>query len=71
MKYQYWTGGKPEGSFEDWVASAHETPGSWWPHWQAWIESMETGERVKARRIGGKKLKALCDAPGEYVLARV
>ncbi|MAW86484.1 MAG: class I poly(R)-hydroxyalkanoic acid synthase [Phyllobacteriaceae bacterium] len=71
VKYQYWTGGKPEGSFEDWVASAHETPGSWWPHWQAWIESMETGERVKARRIGGKKLKALCDAPGEYVLARV
>ena len=31
----------------------------------------ERGERVKARRIGGKKLKALCDAPGEYVLARV
>ena len=34
-KYQYWTGGPPEGEFEDWVAAAKETPGSWWPDWVA------------------------------------
>ncbi|MCC0038439.1 MAG: class I poly(R)-hydroxyalkanoic acid synthase, partial [Brucellaceae bacterium] len=37
-KYQHWTGGKPVGEFDDWVASATENPGSWWPHWHKWIE---------------------------------
>lgn len=32
-KYQFWTGGEAVGDFEDWVAGATETPGSWWPHW--------------------------------------
>ena len=71
VKYQYWTGGKPEGKFEDWVAKADEHPGSWWPHWQKWIESMETGKRVKARKVGGEKIEPICDAPGTYVMERV
>ena len=48
---------------------ATETPGSWWPHWMQWIEA-QAPERVKARKPGGRKLKPLCDAPGEYVKAR-
>jgi polyhydroxyalkanoate synthase len=66
VKYQYWTGGKPEGAFEDWTMAATETPGSWWPHWLAWIEA-QAPKRVKAREPGGGKLKALEDAPGSYV----
>ncbi len=27
VKYQYWTGGKAEGSLDDWMKSATETPG--------------------------------------------
>ena len=69
-KYQYWTGGKPEGSFEDWLAEATEHPGSWWPHWQAWLESHGTEKRVAARAIGGGKFQPLCDAPGTYVMER-
>jgi len=68
-KYQYWTGGKATGSFDDWVASATETPGSWWPHWQKWIEAQD-GRRVKARKPG-KGAKVLGDAPGSYVKVRV
>ena len=68
-KYQFWTGGKPEGSFEDWVAKATENPGSWWPHWHAWIEQQDD-RKVAARKPGGKR-KPLGDAPGEYVLVKV
>ncbi|WP_075289010.1 poly(3-hydroxyalkanoate) polymerase subunit PhaC [Pararhizobium arenae] len=67
-KYQYWTGGKVAGEFEDWVKNAKETPGSWWPHWHAWIESLDN-ERVPARRTGGS-LNSIEDAPGSYVRVR-
>ena len=69
-KYQHWTGGKPVGDFEEWVAKATENPGSWWPHWHAWIEK-QNNERVPARKVGGRKLKPLGDAPGDYVRVRV
>ena len=68
VKYQYWTGGKPEGDFGAWVASAHETPGSWWPHWLEWTVG-QAPERVKARKPGGR-FKTLGDAPGAYVKVR-
>ncbi|GGH17591.1 class I poly(R)-hydroxyalkanoic acid synthase [Alsobacter metallidurans] len=68
-KYQYWTGGKPQGLLEDWIDNASEHPGSWWPHWIQWIAA-QAPEKVKARKPGGKKLKPLCDAPGEYVKVR-
>ena len=66
VKYQYWTGGKPEGSYEDWIAKAQEHPGSWWPHWFSWLEA-QAPKRVKAREPGSGKLPALEDAPGTYV----
>ena len=65
-KYQYWTGPQPTGTFEDWVAQAKETPGSWWPDWIQWIAA-QAPEKVKARIPGDGKLKPICDAPGEYV----
>jgi polyhydroxyalkanoate synthase len=66
VKYQYWTGGKAEGRYEDWIAAAAEHPGSWWPHWFAWIEA-QAPKRVPARQPGDGKLPALEDAPGSYV----
>jgi polyhydroxyalkanoate synthase subunit PhaC len=65
-KYQYWSGGPPEGAFEDWVAKAKEAPGSWWPDWLAWLTA-QAPEKVPARKPGEGKLKPLCDAPGDYV----
>jgi polyhydroxyalkanoate synthase subunit PhaC len=70
QKYQYWTGPAPSGRFEDWVASAHETAGSWWPHWQAWIEQQDN-QRVPARKPGGETLAQIEEAPGSYVRVRV
>jgi polyhydroxyalkanoate synthase len=65
-KYQFWTGGKAEGTLEDWTAKASETPGSWWPHWQAWLNDMAP-ETVPARQPGGGKVKPIEDAPGSFV----
>jgi len=69
-KYQYWTGGPPQGAFHDWVAAAKETPGSWWLDWIQWIVA-QAPEKVPAREPGGGKLEPLGDAPGEYVRVRV
>jgi polyhydroxyalkanoate synthase len=68
-KYQYWTGGAPQGEFADWVKAASEHPGSWWPDWVAWIIG-QAPRKVPARGPGEGKLKALADAPGDYVRAK-
>ncbi|MBO6716557.1 MAG: class I poly(R)-hydroxyalkanoic acid synthase [Rhizobiaceae bacterium] len=68
-KYQYWTGSKPAGEFDQWLADATETPGSWWPHWQKWMEKQDK-KRVDAR-VPGANTEVLGDAPGEYVKVRV
>jgi polyhydroxyalkanoate synthase len=65
-KYQFWSDGPAQARFEDWVAGAKETPGSWWVDWCAWIIA-QAPQRVPAREVGAGKLKAICDAPGEYV----
>lgn len=69
-KYQFWTNGVPVGNYEDWLSDAKETQGSWWPHWQSWIEALDDA-RVPARKPGGDQLNAIADAPGAYVMARV
>ncbi len=65
-KYQYWTGDVPSGTFEDWVATAKETKGTWWLDWIEWISS-QAPDKVPARTPGDGKLTPICDAPGEYV----
>ncbi len=65
-KYQYWTGGKPDGELDAWLKQAAEHPGSWWPDWLEWLKNVGA-ETVPARDIGGGKLKPIEDAPGSYV----
>ncbi|MGO4678059.1 PHA/PHB synthase family protein [Bosea sp. 2YAB26] len=65
-RYQHWTGGPADGSLEGWLESADEHPGSWWPHWQAWVEAKDR-KRVAARAIGDGELEPIEDAPGNYV----
>jgi polyhydroxyalkanoate synthase len=68
-KYQYWTGGGVTGDYETWLTKAAENAGSWWPHWQAWIEAKDN-KRVPARKPGGTALNAIEEAPGSYVMER-
>ncbi len=70
-KYCYWsheTKHQPKTP-EDWLMIAHETPGSWWPHWEKWLRG-HAGKMIKARIPGTGKLKAIEDAPGSYVKMR-
>ncbi|BAT60378.1 poly-beta-hydroxybutyrate polymerase [Variibacter gotjawalensis] len=68
-KYQYWTGGKPDGEFEAWQAKATEIPGSWWHDWRDWLVDHDASE-VPARVPGAGKFKPIEDAPGSYVKAK-
>jgi len=69
-KYQYWTGGTPNGSdVNKWLAGATEHAGSWWPDWLEWLKS-HGAKTVPAREVGGGKLKPIEDAPGSYVKVR-
>jgi polyhydroxyalkanoate synthase len=65
-KYQYWIGGPPVGSYDDWVKSATEIKGSWWPDWLTWL-TQQAPRKVPAREPGGGVLTPVGDAPGEYV----
>ena len=65
-KYQYWTNADLPETVEAWMAEAVETPGSWWPHWAAWLQA-RSGGMVPARDPAKGPLKPLEDAPGSYV----
>ncbi|MEP3275251.1 MAG: class I poly(R)-hydroxyalkanoic acid synthase [Stappiaceae bacterium] len=69
-KYQYWSNGPTKGSLENWIKGAHETEGSWWPDWNAWIHDLDDAE-VKARVPGKRRKTIIEDAPGSYVKLKV
>ncbi len=69
-KRSYWTGGKQGDDAQAWLASAAETPGSWWTHWMKWL-SPKSGKPVASRkRLGNSKYKPIEPAPGRYVKVR-
>ncbi|PWW03747.1 polyhydroxyalkanoate synthase [Hoeflea marina] len=69
-KYQFWSDGPADGDFDKWVDGAKETPGSWWPHWHAWVSDL-AGSKVPVREPGGGRLEPIEDAPGSYVQVKV
>jgi polyhydroxyalkanoate synthase len=69
-KYQYWTSETLPEKFDDFVAAATETKGSWWPDWIAWL-APRSGKKVAKRVPGSGKYKAIEDAPGRYVKERI
>jgi polyhydroxyalkanoate synthase len=68
-KYQFWTRkGAAAPDLETWAREAEETPGSWWPHWDAWLKK-RAGGQVPARTPGAT-LGVIEPAPGSYVKVR-
>ncbi len=66
-KYQFWSGGTGS-TLADWMASATEAPGSWWPDWAAWLAAY-SGAKIPARDPASGPLKPIEDAPGSFVKA--
>ncbi|HSV03624.1 MAG TPA: class I poly(R)-hydroxyalkanoic acid synthase [Phenylobacterium sp.] len=65
-KYQHWTNEALPPTLEEWQAGAIEHPGSWWPHWAAWLKQ-RSGDLVPARDPAHGNLAPLAEAPGSYV----
>jgi polyhydroxyalkanoate synthase len=65
-KYSHWVNDKNPPTPEEWLKTARETPGSWWPEWHDWVKQYGGGE-VPPRKPGAGKLKVIEDAPGSYV----
>jgi polyhydroxyalkanoate synthase len=66
----HWVGGERDGDAERWLASAESRPGSWWPHWSAWL-APRAGPRIPARPdLGSARYPVIEPAPGRYVRAR-
>jgi polyhydroxyalkanoate synthase len=53
---------------DDWANAAIQTEGSWWPAWVEWLRS-HSGNDAPAHVSEGD-FRAICPAPGTYVLAR-
>jgi polyhydroxyalkanoate synthase len=69
VKYQYWTDGTEDAAdLGDWIKSAKEHPGSWWPYWIKWLNT-RSGGKIPAREPGAT-LGVIEDAPGSYVKGR-
>lgn len=64
-KYCFWSSAKLPPKPDEWMDSAKEQEGSWWPHWKKWIEAY-TQEKTNARAIKN----SLDKAPGKYVRIR-
>jgi len=70
-KRSFWTGDsnsdRIKHSSEDWLASANEHKGSWWPHWMTWLKQFGGEERAARKKLGSKIHKPIEAAPGRYV----
>ena len=61
-KYCFWTADETPEDPDAWLEKAKESKGSWWPHWQQWIENY-SGGKIPAR----KPPAGIEAAPGSYV----
>jgi len=68
-KYKYWTNVVPAENLDNWLKTATEHAGSWWPDWADWITT-RSGAKVSAPVPGDGKLDVLEDAPGSYVTVK-
>ncbi|MCZ8311823.1 MAG: class I poly(R)-hydroxyalkanoic acid synthase [Magnetospirillum sp.] len=65
-KYCHWVNDKLPRKPEQWLETATQKPGSWWPLWDEWAKG-HGGGMVPARTPGDSKLAVIEAAPGSYV----
>lgn len=71
-KYGYWTNDVCPPNPDNWLRTATEHKGSWWPEWIKWLDPLSGGKTVPAeQRDPSKNPNALEDAPGSFVQVRV
>lgn len=66
-RYKYWTGTNGNPDPDDWLETAEQIDGSWWPQWGEWITSRSGPKRRAPKRVGNATYKPMEAAPGTYV----
>jgi polyhydroxyalkanoate synthase len=69
-KRSFWSGGAIGEDPDQWLASAQSSPGSWWPHWSAWLKQKSNKQVPAPGRLGSKTYPEIEAAPGRYVKER-
>jgi polyhydroxyalkanoate synthase len=59
-----------EGDPDRWLAASQVHPGSWWPHWLAWIKARSGPLAAAPRQPGNAHHAEIEPAPGRYVRER-
>jgi polyhydroxyalkanoate synthase subunit PhaC len=67
----FWTNELLTDDADDWLIRAAEHPGSWWPHWSAWLSEHGGSRRAAPASAGSDAHRALAPAPGSYVSEQV
>jgi polyhydroxyalkanoate synthase len=67
----HWIGSPYPEEPEEWLQSATEHKGSWWPRWMKWLDAHGGGKRKAPAQSGNAKHKPIEPAPGRYVRHRV
>ena len=65
----YWTNDLITDTADDWLDRADSVPGSWWPHWHAWLAGHGGTRHAAPRHTGSDRYPPLAPAPGLYVRA--
>ena len=52
---------------EHWFDGPQETPGSWWPDWDAWMKRHSRGIVPAPAQLGNAQYPPIEPAPGRYV----
>jgi polyhydroxyalkanoate synthase len=66
-KRSHWVNDKLPADAADWLATATEKPGSWWPEWSRWLAGHGGSLVAAPKSYGGRKYKVIEAAPGRYV----
>jgi polyhydroxyalkanoate synthase subunit PhaC len=68
-KASYRTGTSSTSDPEQWLAESTDNPGSWWEHWNQWIQECTPTTRPAPTTLGSVSTPVLAEAPGAYVRA--
>jgi polyhydroxyalkanoate synthase len=65
----YWTNEKSVKTADEWLESAEQHKGSWWPDWLEWLK-LRSGEQGAPPSMGSTTYPPITPAPGTYVLEK-
>ncbi|MFA0038080.1 class I poly(R)-hydroxyalkanoic acid synthase [Vibrio sp. 10N.261.52.A1] len=66
-KYGFWLNDNLDDSADEWLSNATHNEGSWWTHWNQWLQGFEAGEKIEPFNQGSELHPVIGKAPGNYV----